>query len=188
MSPASTPRPSTGSNRAARSRSRWSAELDRFVGHRARRPRQRQRRVIARLERRQRVERRREGERLPLLDRHVADVRRVDRLDAALAQRVVDRARDEVVRDVVQDLVLEALLDDPRRRLARPEAGDPRLARVVARRAVDRGVHHVAGNLDAHVLARLVDVDEFGFHGWSNTLGDRRPAFARPGPVRASAG
>ena len=49
---------------------------------------------------------------------HVADVRRVDRLDAALAQRVVDGARDQVVRDVVEDLILEALLDDARRHLA----------------------------------------------------------------------
>ena len=85
---------------------------------------QRERRVVARLEGRHRVERRREGQRLAFLDRDVADVGRVDRLDAALAQRLVDRARDEIVRDVVEDLILEALLDDAGRRLARPEAGD----------------------------------------------------------------
>ena len=62
----------------------------------------------------------------------------------ALAQRVVDRARDEVVRDVVKDLILEALLDDARRRLAGTEAGNARLARVVARDAIDLGVDDVA--------------------------------------------
>ena len=94
----------------------------------------------------------------------VADVGRVDRLEPLLAQRIVDGARDQVVRDVVKDLVLEALLDDARRRLARPEAGDARLARVVARDAVDLGVDHIGGDFDAHGLARLVDVGKFGFH------------------------
>ena len=47
--------------------------------------------------------------------------------------------------DVVEDLILEALLDDARRRLAGAEAGDARLARVVARDAIDLGVDHVAG-------------------------------------------
>ena len=122
----STPRPSTGSYRAARSRSRCSAVSTASSSTRAAAALQRDRREVAGVERRQRVERRREGERLTLFDVHVADVRRVDRLDAALAQRFVDGARDEVVRDVVQDLVLEALLDDARRRLARPEAGDAR--------------------------------------------------------------
>ena len=84
--------------------------------------------------------------------------------DPALAQRIVDRARNQIVRDVVEDLILEALLDDARRRLAGPEAGNARLARVVARDAVDLGVDDIAGNLDAQVLARLVDVDELGFH------------------------
>ena len=65
----------------------------------------------------------------------VAHVRRVDGLHAPLAQRIVDGARDQIVRDVVKDLLLEALLDDARRRLAGPEAGDARLARVVARDA-----------------------------------------------------
>ncbi len=37
-------------------------------------------------------------------DAHVADVRRVDRFDAALPQRIVDGARNQIVRDVVQDL------------------------------------------------------------------------------------
>ena len=40
----------------------------------------------------------------PSSTRDVADVRRVDRLDAPLAQRIVDRARNQIVRDVVQDL------------------------------------------------------------------------------------
>jgi hypothetical protein len=36
------------------------------------------------------------------------------------------RPANEVVGDVVKNLVLEALLDDPCRRLARPETGDAR--------------------------------------------------------------
>ena len=101
------PRPSTGSWRAARSRNRcsawstissltaadgrWSESVD----------------EIARIERRHRVERRREGQRLTLLDRHVPHVGRVDRLHPSLAQRLVHRARDEILHDLVQDLLLD---------------------------------------------------------------------------------
>src|SRR5205823_3940489 len=109
-------------------------------------------------------ERRGEGERLAVLDVHVADIGRVDRLESFLAQRVVDGARDQVVRDVVQNLILEALLDDARRRLARTKSGHARFPGVVARDAVDLGADDLAGDLDAHVLARRVDVDEFGLH------------------------
>ena len=129
---------------------------------------ERDRRQIAGIERRQRIERRGEGERLPFLDVHVAHVGRVDRLEPLLAQRIVHRARDEVVRHVVEDLVLEALLDDARRRLARAEARHARLARIVARDPVDLGRDHVARDFDAHVLARRVDVDELSLH-WSQT-------------------
>ena len=110
--------------------------LDRFVVDRVRGALERDRRQIARIELRHGVERRDEGQRLPFLDRHVAHVGRVDRLEPLLAQRIVDRARNQIVRDVVKDLILEALLDDARRGLAGPEARDARLARIVAR---DRG-------------------------------------------------
>jgi hypothetical protein len=68
------------------------------------------------------------------------------------------------VRDIVEDLILEALLDDAGRRLAGPEAGDARAARIIARDAIDLGADDFSGNLDAHVLARLVDIDELCFH------------------------
>ena len=68
-----------------------------------------------------------ERQRLPSSTDDVADVGRVHRLDAALAQRLVDRARDQIVRDVVKDLLAEALLDDVGRRLARAEPGNARL-------------------------------------------------------------
>jgi predicted RND superfamily exporter protein len=32
--------------------------------------------------------------------------------------------------------------------------------------AIDFGVHHVARNFDAHVLARFVDVDKFSLHSY----------------------
>ena len=73
--------------------------------------------------------------------------------------------RNQIVRDVVQDLLLEALLDDAGRHLAGAEAGNARLARVVARDAVRFRRRPLAGDFDAQVLAGLVDVDEFGFHG-----------------------
>ena len=68
------------------------------------------------------------------------------------------------MRDVVQDLILEALLDDAGRRFAWTESRNARLARIVARDAVDLRVDHVAGDFDAQVLAGFVDVDEVGFH------------------------
>ena len=114
-------RPARSAPRDARSRSSASATASSSIAAR--------RRAAARSSSRSpgsnardRVERRGEGQRLACLDRDVADVRRVDRLDAALAQRVADRARNQIVRDVVQDLILEALLDDAGRRLARAEA------------------------------------------------------------------
>ena len=48
--------------------------------------------------------------------------------------------------------------------------GNARLARVVARVPIDFGVDHFAGDFDAHVLARLVHIDEFGFHRQLSTL------------------
>src|SRR5262249_20759285 len=65
---------------------------------------------------------------------------------------------------LVEDLILEALLDDARRRFAGPEAGDARLSRIVAREAVDFGVDDVLGDLDLDGFAGFVDVGEFGLH------------------------
>ena len=120
--------------------------------------------VVARLDRRHGLERRRELERLALFDDDVLDVGRVDRLDAALAQRLVDRARNQAVRDVVEDLVAKALAHDLGRHLAGPEAGNPRRLAVVARDLVDLGIHDVAVDLDDEVLLGVGDVYEFGFH------------------------
>ena len=93
-------------------------QLHRFVVDRVRGALERDRASGRRIEFRHGVERRGEGERLSFLDRHLAHVGRVDRLQPLLAQRVIDRTRDQIVRDVVEDLILEALLDDARRRLA----------------------------------------------------------------------
>jgi hypothetical protein len=91
-------------------------------------------------------------------------VRCVDGLHSALPKRIVDRARDEIVRDIVEDLVFVPLLHDTRRDLARPEAGDARAPRVALCDAVDFSVHSFGWNLDSQVLACVVDVDELGFH------------------------
>ncbi len=144
--------------------------LDSCLFHLTRRTAQRHGSVVAWLERGNRIEGRGEREGLALLDRDVANVRGVNRFHAPFPQRVVDGPRDEAVRDIVQDLILEALLDDARRRLAGTEAGNPRLARIVARNAIDFRVHDVAGNFDPYVLACLVDVDQVGFHGQEFTV------------------
>ena len=92
--------------------------LQRFVDRpflqRGLRPAQLQRGVRLELEARHGIERRRELQRLALFDDDVADVGRVERLEAALAQRVVHRARHQLVDHVVENLAPEPLLDDPR--------------------------------------------------------------------------
>ena len=140
------------------------SQLDGLVGDCLRRPPKRDGRELAGIEDRDRVERRGEGQRLPLFNRNVPHVGRVDRLHAALAQRIVDGAGNQIVRDVMQDLILVALLDDAGRRFARPEARHAHLAGVIGGDAINLRVDHVARNLDAHILARLVDVSELGFH------------------------
>jgi hypothetical protein len=120
--------------------------------------------VVAGLERRHGIERCGEGQGPAFFNRDVPDIRRVHRLDASLTHRVVHGARNEIVGDVIQDLVLETLLDYARRGLPRTESGNARLGRIVERDAVDLRVHHIGGNLDPKVLAGLVDVDEISFH------------------------
>ena len=120
--------------------------------------------VVARLDRRHGFEGRGELQRLAFFDHHVADVRRVDRFDAALAQRFVDRARNQPVRHVVENLVAEALAHDLRRHLAGPEPGHPRRLAVIARDLVDLGVDDLARDLDDEVFLRIADVDEFCLH------------------------
>src|SRR5262249_50394707 len=122
-------------------------------------------------------------QRLTLVDRNIPDFRCLDRLHAALPQGVVDRAGDQVVGHVLEDLVLVTLLDDARRRLARPEARDACAPGVVAGPAVDFGVARVLRNLDAQFFSRFVDVDELGFHRWCAKGGIRTPiAFRLPDP------
>ena len=75
------------------------------------------------------------------------------------------------MRDVVQDLALEALADHLGRHLARTEAGQPRRLAVARRDARDLGVHDVGRDLDREVPACFVDVDEFGFHAmWESMI------------------
>ena len=61
------------------------------------------------VERRHRLDRRRERQRLAFFERDVPDIGGVDRLDAALLERLVHGARDEIVHHVVQDLIAVAL-------------------------------------------------------------------------------
>ena len=126
QSVAASGRPSTGSNRAARWRSRSSASSTAASSTAAAGLRSAIPRYSPGIERRHRVEGGREGQRRSRLDHDVADVGRVDRLEVALAQALVERLRHQVVGHVVQDIVLEPLPDDARRHFARAEARDLR--------------------------------------------------------------
>ena len=80
---------------------------------------------------------------------------------------------NEPVHHVVEDLIAEPLLDDRRRHLARPEAGDRDLL-VALRDAIDLGVDDGAVDLDRDGLLGLADVGEFGLHRAFGELGLRR--------------
>src|SRR5678815_2373261 len=138
--------------------------IDGFVGDSSRWTRCRQRAEIARVERGHGLHRRRELQRLSRVPLDVLDVRRIDRLDAALLQRLFDRTRDQPVHHVVEDLVLEALLDDRGGDFPWSEPRNLRLLRIVLSDLVDLRVDDVAGDLDGERLLRFADVGEFGFH------------------------
>ena len=88
-----------------------------------------------------------------------------DRLEPALAQRLADDARNQVVRHVVQNLVLVALPDDGRRHLARAKPGHARgFACSPWPRARSRRRRRQVRNLEGDVLAGLGDVGELGLH------------------------
>jgi hypothetical protein len=116
------------------------------------------------IERRQHVEFGLEGERLAFFELHVADVRRVHRLDAALREGFFDGVLDEVMRDVVHDLALETLAHDPGRHFARTKPGQPRLSAIPRSHARNFGVDDLGRNLDHQVLAGFVHINQFGLH------------------------
>src|SRR5262245_28773884 len=101
---------------------------------------------------------------MTLIDVDVANIRGIYRLATLVAKSLVDGRRNQVVDDLVKNLLLEPLLDDACRSLARPEAGNPRPTRVVSRVTLDLGVDYVARDFDTDVLTRVVDVDDICFH------------------------
>ena len=113
---------------------------------------------------RERLERGRKRQRLSFVDRHVLHVRRVDGFQAALAQHLVDGARDQIVRDVVKNLLAEPLLDERRRNLALAEPRYARLPAIAAGYAIDFGVDDAAGNFHGDALLGFTEIGEFGFH------------------------
>ena len=94
----------------------------------------------------------------------VLHVGRIDRLEAALAKRLVDGARNQVVRDIMKDLLAEAFLDEGRRNLSLAETRNASLAAVAARDALDLRIDNVARDLDGDALLGLTEIGEFGFH------------------------
>jgi hypothetical protein len=128
------------------------------------RPPERQAGVVACFKRRDRVERRRERQRLAFVHSDVAHIRRLDRLHAPLTKGVVYGARNQIVRDVVQNLVAVPLFDDPCGRLPWTKAGNPRAARVAFGHTVDFGVDDIGRDFHAKILAGFVDVDELCLH------------------------
>ena len=97
--------------------------VDRCVINRDLLAAEREARIVARIDGRHRFEARRELQRLAFLDDDVANVGRVDGLDAAFAQGLVHRTRDETVCDVVENLIAEPLAHHLRRHLAGTEPG-----------------------------------------------------------------
>ncbi len=63
-------------------------------------------------------------------------------------QRVADQPRDQVVRHVVQDLVLVALPDDRRGHFARPKPGHARRPGIILRDPLDLGLDDVRRDLE----------------------------------------
>ena len=138
--------------------------LDRVLLERHRGPPQRNGVQRPGIDGRERLERGRKRQRLSFVERHVLHVWRVDGLQAALAQHLVDGARDQIVRDVVKNLLAEPLLDERRRNLALAEPRYARLPAVAAGYAIDFGVDDVAGNFHGNALLGFSEIGEFGFH------------------------
>ncbi len=120
--------------------------------------------VLAGIDRRQRLEIRDELQRLALLEDDVFDIGCRDGLEAALAQLVVHELRNEIVRDVVQDLILVTLPNDRRGHFARPEARHAGGARITLRDPCNFRFDDVGGDFEGEVLVRLVDFSELGLH------------------------
>src|SRR6185503_13032399 len=95
------------------------------------------------------------------------------RFDAAFSQRLVDGARNQAVRDIVQDLIAEPLTHHLRWHFTRAKAGHARGAAVVARHLIYFRVDHGAWNLDDEVFLCVADVDEFGFHFYNCSSASR---------------
>src|SRR4029450_1451694 len=137
-------------------------------------PLNRERAVLAGLDRWDGLEGRGQLEPPAFLDDDVLDIGRIDRLDAALPKRLVHGPRGQGMRDVVEDLVAKALAHHLGRHLARPEAGDARRLAVVARDLVDLGVDDMAVDLDDEVFLGVGDVDKLCFHSSSGGISPLR--------------
>jgi hypothetical protein len=86
---------------------------------------------VRQLDDRQRLEHRAERQRLVLVDLQVHDLRARQRLEPAPLDLLEHHLVDQLLGHVLEQVGLEALLDDVRRHLARAEAGQLQLLRVV---------------------------------------------------------
>ena len=126
---------------------------------------------IAGIKRRHHVELRLERQRLALFEFQILDVGCRHGFDTALLKRFADRTFDQLVRDVMKDLTLEALLDHLGRHFAWAEARDARRAAVLRCYLVDLRIDDVGRNFDHQILAGFVDVDQLGFHDYADLNG-----------------
>ena len=127
-------------------------------------PAQGDRTVIAGVDRRHRLEEGAKLERLALLDDHVLNVWRVHRLETSFPERFVHGTRNQVLGDIMQDLVTEALPDQLCWDLARTESGNARRATVTSGEPVDLGVDDRTRDLDDEVLARVAEFEALCLH------------------------
>ena len=137
--------------------------------------------VVARVHRRDRLEQRREGQRFPVVDLDVADLRHGDRLQVVLRDQLVDRGGNQVPGDVVQDPIAEMRPHDPHGRLPGPKSLDLRRPAVAPGDAADGRVDRGGRNLGGQLLAARSDVPDVRFHR-------RRHLVPRPVDVRPDAG
>src|SRR5207249_12156780 len=94
------------------------------------------------------------------------NIRRIDRFHSALAQSLVDRARNQPMRDIVKNLIAKALAHDLRRDFSRTKPRHPGSTAVIARDLIYFRVDDRAWNLHDEILLGIADVDEFCFHFW----------------------
>ncbi len=117
-----------------------------------RRPFGRQTAIIRHLELRRRLQRRRELQRLSPPELNLLDVRITDHFELLVFDSLTVRVTDELPLGLVLDVLLVFLEDHVARRFAGAKAGQGGLAHVILGHRLERRVHRLGIDLEAHQL------------------------------------